>query len=150
MLIVIMSTLVTLDQDLLVSGIGRPATPGIFEILIPATKPVPRTVKLVILFQANNIIMENIDDAASDSTAPGTTPVIRDKTVAIVDIRGNDDGHIKQYIELITENGLRYLRMGYTSSKSNPNIININFVLLSQNSDCVNINRISVQAYNLV
>jgi hypothetical protein len=133
------------------SGSGRPAAPGIFEILIPATKPISRTVKLVIFFQANNIFRENIDDdAASDSIAPGTTPVIRHKTVAIVDIHGNDDGHIKQYIGLITENGSRYLRMGYTSSKSNPNIMNINFVLLSQNSDRVNINRISVEAYNLV
>jgi hypothetical protein len=128
------------------NGTGRPAAPGIFEILISATKPVPRNVKLV-LFHANNIIMENIDD---DATSDGTTSVIRHKTVAIVDIHGNDDGHIKQYIELITENGSRYLRMGYTSSKTHPDILNINFVLLSQNSDRVNINRISVEAYSLV
>jgi hypothetical protein len=71
-------------------------------------------------------------------------------TVAIVDIHGNDDGHMKQYIELITENGSRYLRMGYTSSEANPNVMNINWILLSLNSDRVNINRISVEAYNFV
>jgi hypothetical protein len=61
------------------------------------------------------------------------------KTVAIADIYGNDDGRIKQYIELITENGSGYLRVGYAPSKSDPNIMNINFVLPSQkNSDRVN------------
>jgi hypothetical protein len=39
----------TFRPRLIGSGVGRPAAPGIYEILIPATKPIPRTVKLVIL-----------------------------------------------------------------------------------------------------
>jgi hypothetical protein len=60
-----------------------------------------------------------------------------------------DDGHIKQYIALITENRSRYIRMGYNPSLPNPDIININIVILSQNSDPVNINRILAEMYNL-
>jgi hypothetical protein len=41
-------------------GVGKPAALGTFEILIPATKPIPRTAKLVIFFYATNIIRENI------------------------------------------------------------------------------------------
>jgi hypothetical protein len=102
------------------NGTGRPTAPGKFEILISATKPVPRTVKLLVLFHVNNIIRENIDD---DNALDNTTSVIRHKTVAIVDIHGNDDGQMKQYIDFITENGSRYLRMGYASSKIHPDIL---------------------------
>jgi hypothetical protein len=40
--------------------------------------------------------------------------------------------------------------MGYASSKTHPNMMNTNSVLLSQNSDRVNMNRISVEAHKLV
>jgi hypothetical protein len=129
------------------NGTDRPAAPGIVETLIPATKPLPRTViRLVILYQATNIIREHINEVVPD-TSP-STPVIRHKTVTIVDMSGDDDGHIRQYMEMITENGSRYLRMGYSPSRSNPNIVNVYFVLLSQNSEHVNITRISIKMYN--
>jgi hypothetical protein len=81
------------------TGVGRPAAPGIFEIAIRATKPIPRTVKLVTFFYATNVIRENIDDdVAPDCAAPGTAAVIRHKTVAIADIHGDDDGHINNIL----------------------------------------------------
>jgi hypothetical protein len=48
------------------------------------------------------------------------------------------------------ENGSRYLRVGYTPSKSSPNIMNINFMLLCPHSDRINISRISAEIYNSV